>query len=152
MTPTEVAKVFYEAFKRKDAQTMGECYSDDVLFSDPVFPNLKGEEARKMWRMLCARSTDIKIDYQILLGRGQVVQVAWTARYTFSQTRRPVVNQVVAELTVEGDKIVSHRDRFSFWTWSRRALGPVGWGLGWTPILKAKVRAQARRSLENYSA
>ncbi len=152
MNPTEIAKVFYEAFKRKDAQTMGELYSDEVSFSDPVFPRLKGEEARKMWRMLCSRSADLKIDYQVLLGRGQTVQVAWTAHYTFTQTGRAVVNQVLAELTVEEGKITVHRDRFSFWAWSRQALGPAGWLLGWSPLLKAKVRSQAKRSLQNFSS
>ena len=36
---------------------MADCYHPDVHFSDPVFPSLKGDEARGMWRMLCERGT-----------------------------------------------------------------------------------------------
>lgn len=43
---------FYSAFQRLDAETMASCYASDIQFSDPVFPNLQGNEAADMWRML----------------------------------------------------------------------------------------------------
>ena len=46
--------------------------------------------------------------------------------------------------------IARHTDRFSFWRWSRQALGPVGLWLGWTPFLRAKVRANARAGLKDW--
>ncbi|MBA2440131.1 MAG: hypothetical protein H0V50_05600, partial [Thermoleophilaceae bacterium] len=51
-----------------------------------------------------------------------------------------------------GGLIAEHRDEFSFGAWSRQALGPVGLALGWTPLLKAKVRRQARQGLDEFMA
>ena len=48
--------------------------------------------------------------------------------------------------------ITRHRDRFDFWRWSRQALGPAGWLLGWTPLLRAKVRATAAGNLDRFLA
>ena len=45
---------FYEAFQRLDAEAMAACYTDDVLFSDPVFGELRGRNVGDMWRMLTA--------------------------------------------------------------------------------------------------
>ena len=48
--------------------------------------------------------------------------------------------------------IATQRDRFDFWAWSRQALGPPGLLLGWTPMLKTKVRAGAAKNLAAYMA
>ena len=53
---------FYDAFSRCDAEAMAACYHDDVRFSDPVFTDLRGESAGNMWRMLCGRATDLKVE------------------------------------------------------------------------------------------
>lgn len=44
---------FYGAFAAHDADRMVACYAPDAEFSDPVFPLLRGDEVRAMWRMLC---------------------------------------------------------------------------------------------------
>ena len=38
----------------------------------------------------------------------------------------------------------------NFWRWSRQALGPIGMLLGWSPMVRGKVRAQAARALDQY--
>ena len=48
--------------------------------------------------------------------------------------------------------IAEHVDEFSFWKWSRQALGPAGLALGWTPVLRTKVGDQARAGLQEYMA
>ena len=40
---------FYQAFARRDAATMAACYHADVVFSDPVFPELRGPELGREW-------------------------------------------------------------------------------------------------------
>ena len=42
---------FYTAFMNKDAEKMVSYYDDDIVFNDPVFKNLKGEEAKDMWHV-----------------------------------------------------------------------------------------------------
>ena len=46
--------------------------------------------------------------------------------------------------------IATHRDRFDFWAWSRQALGLSGTLLGWTPMLRNKVRTQAAAGLASF--
>ena len=53
---------FYGAFAEKDGAAMAACYAPDVRFSDPVFPDLRGEEAGAMWRMLTGQARDLRIE------------------------------------------------------------------------------------------
>ena len=43
-------------------------------------------------------------------------------------------------------------DEFSFWKWSRQALGPKGTALGWTPLLRKKVGGTAKAGLDTFMA
>ena len=62
MHPHEaLVREFYARFAARDAEGMAACYHPDVAFSDPVFPMLRGEEARDMWRMLLARAADLEV-------------------------------------------------------------------------------------------
>jgi hypothetical protein len=54
-------------------------------------------------------------------------------------------------MAIAAGKIVRQVDRFSFWRWSRQALGWKGWLLGWTPWLRNRVRAQAAEALRRFA-
>lgn len=146
----DVVRDFYEAFARKDGEGMAAAYGDDVRFSDPVFPDLRGERARAMWRMLCSRSKDLQVSYLIVDANEDEALVRWDAWYTFSKTGRPVHNVVHSVLKLRENRIVQHEDEFDFWRWSRQALGAPGWALGWTPWLRKKIRAEAGIALDAF--
>ena len=133
---------FYEAFGRRDGDAMAACYAPDATFIDPVFGTLDAAQAGDMWRMLTERGTDLRIEVPERAADGDRGTARWIARYTFSQTGRPVVNDVRAEFRFAGGLIAEHTDRFSFWRWSRQALGPAGLALGWTPVLREVNRAE----------
>lgn len=143
---------FYEAFARRDGEAMAACYHPEIRFSDPVFPDLKGREAGAMWRMLCERGKDLELTFDGIEADGDRGRAHWEARYTFSVTGRKVHNVIDASFRFRDGKIVEHIDVFDFWRWSRMALGPVGTLLGWTPLVKGKVRSQARRGLDAFLA
>ena len=82
--------------------------------------------------------------------RRHIGRAHWDAHYTFSRTGRPVHNSITAGFAFKDGLIARHADRFSFWRWSRQALGPVGLWLGWTPLLRARVRANARAGLKDW--
>jgi hypothetical protein len=141
---------FYEAFQRRDATAMAACYHREIHFSDAVFPDLRGPQAGAMWAMLCARGKDLRVEPSRITADDARGSARWDAWYTFSGSGRPVHNVIDASFAFRDGLIVGHEDRFDFWRWSRQALGPAGLLLGWTPFLRAKVRAQAARSLATW--
>jgi len=143
---------FYQAFAARDAEGMAACYARDVVFEDPAFGELHGDEARGMWRMLCARARDLSIEARDIVADESTGSAHWEAVYTFTQTGRRVHNRIDASFRFRDGLIVEHRDRFDFWAWSRRALGAPGLLLGWTPWLRGKVRGQARAGLAKFLA
>ena len=152
MNPHEhLIREFYRAFAARDAEAMARCYHAGVAFSDPVFPMLHGREACDMWRMLLARAGDLSVTLEEAGAEDGGAHAAWTARYTFSRTGRPVVNRVRALFAFRDGLIVRHHDGFSFWRWSAQALGPVGVLLGWSPPLRWKVRKDADRALRTFT-
>jgi uncharacterized protein len=143
---------FYACFAARDAEGMARCYHPDVLFSDPVFPALRGAEAADMWRMLLARAADLEVTLEAASADAQGGRALWTARYTFGRTGRRVENRVEAMFAFRGRRISRHYDRFGFWRWASQALGPAGAALGWSGPLKWKVRRDAAAALERFRA
>jgi len=131
---------------------MAACYAPGAHFRDPAFGDLSGEEAGAMWRMLTSRATDLDVELAEHDADGDRGSARWIATYTFTSTGRPVRNDVRASFRFGDGRIVEHEDRFSFWTWSRQALGPIGTALGWSPVLRATVRRRARADLERFMA
>src|SRR4051812_20611632 len=129
----QVISRFYSAFQQLDAFTMNNCYSTDAVFSDPVFGILQGREITAMWEMLCSNAKNFSLDFSaIQLLDQEYATCHWVARYTFSKTGRPVVNNVKAYMRILDGKITEHTDKFDLWKWSRQALGIPGLLLGWS--------------------
>jgi ketosteroid isomerase-like protein len=146
----ELVERFYTAFARKDGDAMAACYTPDARFSDPVFVDLRGREPGEMWRMLTGRATDLTVDLVEHDADERLGSARWVARYTFTATGRPVVNDVRASFRFANGLIAEHIDRFGFYAWARQALGPSGLLLGWTPFLRATVRRRARADLDRF--
>ena len=130
---------------------MNDCYSEDIIFSDPVFQILKGDEVRSMWEMLCTRARDLSLEYSnIQLLDEEYATCNWVATYTFSRTGRRVVNKVKAYMRIKDGKIIEHSDAFRLSTWIGQALGMKGVLLGWTGVMKRKVQRNAIKSLRDF--
>jgi ketosteroid isomerase-like protein len=143
----ELIERFYAAFDRRDGDAMAACYAPDATFSDPVFGRLDAAETGAMWRMLTARADDLRVELVEHEADGERGSARWIARYTFTQTGRPVVNDVRARFRFRDGLFAEHVDRFGFWRWSRQALGPRGALLGWMPQVRLSVNRQARAGL-----
>jgi ketosteroid isomerase-like protein len=125
-------------------------YAPDARFEDPAFGELTGEEAGDMWRMLCSRAQDLKVELPEHEANGDAGTAHWIATYTF-RTGNHVVNDIHAKFRFRDGKIVDHQDSFSFHKWARQALGPAGWVLG-LPVISGVVRGKARGDLEEFRA
>jgi ketosteroid isomerase-like protein len=146
----ELIRDFYTCFANRDARGMAACYHPSVKFSDEVFVELEGAKANAMWRMLCERGKDLKIEFRDIKADDSTGSAHWEAWYTFSPTGRNVHNKIDARFEFRAGKIFRHRDTFDFKDWAAQALGPKGRLLGWSGFLKKRVRAQAAKSLAEY--
>lgn len=146
----------YQAFASLDPDTMASCYAPDVDFDDEVF-SLKGrDQTMGMWRMLCtsiqAEGRDVwRLEFRGIEADGQTGRAHWEAHYRFSRTGRLVHNIIDAQFTFDAQGLIqTHRDSFNFWRWARQALGAPGILLGWTPVVRNQVRAQAAANLRRF--
>lgn len=146
-----IIEQFYTAFQQNDAAGMNACYSDDIVFSDPVFMLLRGNEVKCMWEMLCKNAKDFSLTFSdIELLDEEYATCKWQAKYIFSKTGKKVTNNVKAFMRLSDGKIIEHSDAFRLSTWMGQALGWKGILFGWTPIMKKAVQNNARRTLLKY--
>lgn len=148
----ELITRFYTAFQRLDPAGMKACYHADAIFSDPVFPELRGRQVGAMWTMLCAAAKDFELTFSDVSADDTRGSANWVARYAFSKTGRKVTNRIHADFEFRDGLILRHRDTFNLHRWMGMALGPVGTLLGWLPPMQAKVRATAAVGLAKFIA
>jgi ketosteroid isomerase-like protein len=146
----ELIERFYSAFDRRDGNAMAACYAPDARFRDPVFGRLDAAQAGAMWRMLTGRAEDLRVELAEHEADGDRGSARWIARYTFTQTGRPVVNEVHADFRFADGLIAEHVDEFGFYRWARQALGLRGAALGWMPQTRLSVQRQARAGLDRW--
>jgi ketosteroid isomerase-like protein len=147
----DIIDKFYAAFQKLDAAGMNSCYSDDIVFSDPVFGLLRGDQVRSMWEMLCQNAKDFELTWSKSIQLDKEYNTCeWVASYTFSKTGRKVVNRIKAHMRFADGKIIEHSDAFSLHAWSKQAFGFSGWLLGWSSFYQNKIKIQARKNLLKY--
>lgn len=146
----ELITRFYSAFQKRDAQAMAACYHPDVEFSDPVFQDLRGPRAGAMWRMLCERGKDLRIEFSGVEADDRSGRAHWDAWYTFSGTGRAVLNRIDARFEFQDGLIRRHTDTFDFHRWAGQALGLPGRLLGGTAFLQNKIRRTAMQGLDAF--
>ncbi|MBI5857468.1 MAG: nuclear transport factor 2 family protein [Sphingobacteriales bacterium] len=147
-TNAEVIANFYTAFQKRDYAAMNSCYSDNIVFSDPAFGLLRGDEVKCMWEMLCKNAKDFSLTFSnIQLLDEEYATCNWTASYTFSRTGRKVVNHIKAFMKLKDGKIVEHSDAFKLSKWASQALGWKGQLFGWMGWMKRKIQNNARKNL-----
>jgi hypothetical protein len=146
----QLIKTFYTAFQQRDWKTMQSCYHDDVVFSDPVFKYLQGNQAKAMWHMLVTAGKDLEIKFGKVKADDKKGSCRWEAFYSFSRTGNKVHNIIDAKFEFKDGKIYAHLDSFNLWRWSSMALGIGGTLLGWSPLVKGRVRRIARSNLKKF--
>lgn len=146
-----IIQKFYSAFAGKDWQTMQACYHQDVVFEDPAFGQLNGDDARKMWKMLCEQGKDLRLEYSGVSCDGNTGKAHWEAYYTFSKTGRKVHNIIDAKFELKDGLIIKHTDEFNLRKWAGQALGLTGRILGGTNFFKKKLHTQTSSMLRKYN-
>lgn len=151
MTNQETLSQFYAAFQAADAEKMVACYHDEVTFEDPAFGKLEGEQAKAMWKMLIARGGEqMSVEVPKIIADEHGGSSHWIATYPYGPQKRQVVNKVYGTFTFQDGKILTHKDDFDLWAWSRQALGLPGILLGWSSFMRKKIQANTGELLTKY--
>ncbi|UMB60750.1 nuclear transport factor 2 family protein [Lutibacter sp. A80] len=151
MNTKEIIEKFYTSFSNGNVEGMINCYHKDIVFKDPVFGELKGDKAVKMWLMLLSkRSETTTISFSGIKVSENKGSANWVANYVYGKDKRKVINKVSANFKFKDGKIIEHIDTFSLWLWSKQALGTVGFLLGWTPFMKNKIQKTTKKQLEDF--
>ena len=146
----DLIETFYTGLKERDSDKMIACYHDNIIFEDPAFGKLKGERAKKMWKMLCKNGKNLYIDFSNIKADDQQGSAHWEAKYTFSQTGRAVHNKIDAQFEFKDGKIVRHTDHFNLRQWAGQAMGWKGKLLGGTNFFKNKLHQQTNKTLDQF--
>jgi len=147
----QLIRNFYTAFQKLDDESMVSNYADDIVFFDPVFGLLQGNEARAMWKMLCKSAKDFSLTYSTIIHLDEEYSTCeWIATYTFSKTGNKVINNGKAYMKFSNGKIIEHSDGFSLYKWSKQALGLPGVLFGWNSFFQNKIKKQAQNNLRNF--
>jgi len=145
----ELITRFYAALDARDGETMAASYAPDAHFSDPVFTDPSGSEPGAMWRMLCGRSNDLRVEADEVEADDDRGSAHWVARYTFS-TGRPVVNDIRATFLFRDGLIAAHTDVFDL-NWAKQAIGgPALIPVVGPALMKPVVRRQAAGQLRAF--
>ena len=145
-----IIETFYQAFTQRDWKTMQACYHQNVIFEDLAFGLLKGDDARKMWKMLCEQGKDLQVIPSNIISTETSGSANWEAHYTFSKTGKKVHNIVTAQFEIKEGLISKHTDEFDLHRWASQALGFTGRIIGGTAFFKRKMNTQTKSLLCKY--
>jgi hypothetical protein len=139
----------FTSLQGRDHEAMADCYAPSATFRDIAFDLQKRTEIHAMWRMICTTTavtvTIERIEADDHAGRARIVD-----DYTFSETKRRVINPIDSHFRFENGRIVEHRDECDARSWGAQAFGGVkGWLAGRIRLLRARAAA---RKLQPYLA
>ena len=144
----QIIETFYTGFQQLNADKMNSCYSEDIVFFDPIFGLLRGEEVKSMWQMLCKNATNFSLTYgNIIELDEEYCTCDWVATYTLSANGKTIVNKIKANMRFENGKIAEHSDAFSVHNWSKQAFGIPGVLFGWNSLFQNKIKNKAKQNL-----
>ena len=100
MLPREqIIEEFYSGFADGNSVTMCSCYHQEIVFQDPIFGILVGNDAKDMWEMLIKKSKgNLEINFTEVFSDCKRGSANWTAKYIFSSTNNFVFNKIHAEI------------------------------------------------------
>ena len=147
----QLIETFYNGFQQLNANKMNACYSADIVFFDPIFGLLRGEEVNSMWEMFCKTAANFSLSYGNIVALDDEYSTCdFVATYSFGTSGKTIVNKIKANMRFEDGEIVEHSDAFSVHNWSKQAFGLPGVLFGWNSLFQNKIKNKAKKNLLEY--
>ncbi len=153
MTPEEkidLIESFYNSFKAMNPDAMVQAYHDKIAFKDPAFGVLMGKDAKDMWKMLCNRSADLRIEFSDIRADEETASARWEAWYTFSKNGRKIHNIIDAKFKFQDNLIIWHQDNFDIHSWASQAFGFMGKLIGGSEYFQKGLQKKTLKMLKRF--
>ncbi|MBO6794497.1 MAG: nuclear transport factor 2 family protein [Balneolaceae bacterium] len=150
---TEIVKTFYEALNNGDIKTVRQLYHPDAVYKSEMF-SLKGPEVFALWYTATQPEMNLTAECSSINKVNNEVHTTWNISYELSVVNRTIKLSEKGLFKFKDGKIIFHQDKYSFYSWCKQTLGPIGWLFGWTAWLKKRVSKQALKTIHSniYSA
>ena len=147
----ELINNFFSAFQQLDSRSMAGCYTDSIVFFNPLFGLLSATEVNGMWEMFCTTAIDFSLTYGNIQQLDEEYYTCdWVATYRLPVSNRRVVSKVRANMRLAEGKIIEHSDAFSVHQWSKQALGLSGELFGWNSFFQRGLQNRAKKKLNEF--
>ena len=143
---------YYSAFRKLNADAMINCYSNSIIYKDPLFGILQSEDVFIKTKMLCdiLRNSEFKLKLISNSKIEDVIVVHWEADLLFGKKKREIICQIKSEFIVERETITSHTDDFSINNLAVQATGLKGSIVGSTSFFKRKLLDKSQALFNRY--
>lgn len=146
-----LVETFFQSMGRGDFRTLNACYSHDIIYSDPIFGLLKGDDVRMMWQMLLEGAKDISVKIlEIEDVDEEYITCRYSISYFFEPTGRTISNLPKAFMRIKDEKIIEHSDGYRLSTFIANAYGLKGQVLGWSGFMKKSVQRRYSNLLTQF--
>jgi hypothetical protein len=85
------------------------CYAVDASFKDIAFWLDGRDSIRQIWRFV--RNREVKVSFDLISADDRGGNGHWIASYTFTETVRKIVNDIMSTFIFRDDLILNHLDR-----------------------------------------
>ncbi|WP_223713221.1 nuclear transport factor 2 family protein [Niabella beijingensis] len=152
MTNIDTINLFFTAFGNLDYRAMNTLYSTDIVYSDPLFGLLEGQQVYDKWEMICAGIKDFDLT---VIKTEEIDQeyatCQWKATYFSLNAQRVIDFKAKSFMRFADGKIIEHSDGFSLTAWIAQTYGLKGQFFGWLNFMKRKVQKEHQQRLERFS-
>ncbi len=137
---------FFRAYAKADPVLIGQCLHQQISFSDPLFPDLRGARALLRWHWLLRQTQDLSVQHQVIFADDRKAQLKVNVSYSWHG--RQVNLPVLTTLTIWDDLIVRHVDEYSYYEYAKQAQGLAGRVLGALPMAQSAVQRRALQAVD----
>jgi uncharacterized protein len=112
-------ETLYASLRDDRPDAAAACYAEDARFEDIAFRLDSREGILQMWRLVCSKK--VRVTFDSVVADDREGGANWVAKYTMSESGRPVTNPSTAHFAFRDGFIVSHVDRCDAMAWATQA-------------------------------
>jgi hypothetical protein len=146
----QVLHRYQQAFSQGSIESIKRCYASDVIYFDPLYGYLHGDQVGYMWASKFAEFATYTISTGELADQGDgYYNMKYDIAYT-SRSQMSIKMAVQCFFKIDDERIVEQSEAFSVHELLRQERGLIGHLMGWNRMMQQSRKNKARRMLLNF--